>query len=151
MPHRTVVYARGADGLAVAAPGTGATEVFAMLGWTVLAPDGQGTFRHATFADVRALDPDLLVFADLGMRATVGSEPWQSLRAVREHHVLIAPAQPFGWVEAPPSINRLLGLLWLGGSDAGTVGALFNAVVYGRVLSPDQIEALRDTARAVEP
>jgi hypothetical protein len=122
-----------------------------MLGWTVLAPDGQGTFRHATFADVRALDPDLLVFADLGMRATVGSEPWQSLRAVREHHVLIAPAQPFGWVEAPPSINRLLGLLWLGGSDAGTVGALFNAVVYGRVLSPDQIEALRDTARAVEP
>lgn len=147
----TVVYARGADGLAVAAPGTGATEVFALLGWTVLAPDGQGTFRHATFDDIRALDPDLLVFADPAMGAAVGAEPWRSLRAVRAHHVLIAPGQPFGWVDNPPSINRLVGLMWLGGSDAGTAGAIFNAIVYGRVLSHDQIDGLRQATRATDP
>ena len=150
-PRGTVVYARGADVFAVAAPGTAATEVFALLGWKVLAPDGQGTFRPCRFEDIRALDPDLLVFADPAMRTIVGTEPWRSLRAVREHHVLIAPRLPFGWVDEPPSINRLAGLMWLGGIDAGTTAAIFNSVVYGRVPSRAQIEALRDGARAVQP
>ena len=40
--HPRVLYARGADGLTVAAPGTDVTEVFTRLGWQVLAPDGPG-------------------------------------------------------------------------------------------------------------
>ncbi len=150
-PRGTVVYARGADGLAVAAPGTGATEMFALLGWKVLAPDGPGNFRHARVEDIQALDPDLLVFADPAMRTTLGSEPWRSLRAVRAHHVLIAPTLPFGWVDGPPSINRLAGLMWLSGTDGGTAGAIFNAIVYGRVLSPAQIDGLRSATRPVGP
>ena len=150
-PRGTVVAARGADGLAVAAPGTGATEVFALLGWTVLAPAGPGTFRRARVEDIAALDPDLLVFADPAMRRAVAAEPWASLRAVRAHHVLIAPRLPFGWVDGPPSINRLAGMLWLGGTDAGTAGAIFNAVVYGRALSRPQIDALREAARPPDP
>ena len=147
----TVLAARGEEGLAVAAPGTGATDVFTLLGWRVLAPDGPGTFRHASVADIRALDPDLLVFADPAMRQAVSAEPWRSLRAVRTHHVLVAPRLPFGWLDGPPSINRLAGVMWLAGTDPGTVGAIFNAVVYGRVLAPAEITALRDAARPVEP
>jgi iron complex transport system substrate-binding protein len=26
----------------------------------------------------------------------------------------LAPTLPFGWIDDPPSANRLLGLLWLG-------------------------------------
>jgi iron complex transport system substrate-binding protein len=141
VPHGTIVYARGADGLRVAAPGTGTTEVFSLLGWTVRAPDGEGTFQQAKFDDIRALDPDLLVFADPAMRAAVGAEPWRSLLAVRENHILIAPDQPFGWMVKPPSINRLVGLMWLSGSDAGRAGAIFNAVVYGCVLSHERNRA----------
>ena len=33
---------------------------------------------------------------------------------------MVAPALPFGWVEEPPSINRLLGLAWLGGHEPAT-------------------------------
>jgi iron complex transport system substrate-binding protein len=95
-PRGTVVYARGADGLRVAAPGASAAGVFSLLGWRVPAPDGEGAFRQAKFDNIRALDPDLLVFADPVMRAAVRSEPWRSLRAVRDHHVLIVPGQPFG-------------------------------------------------------
>jgi hypothetical protein len=54
-------------------------------------------------------------------------------------------------VDEPPSINRLVGLMWLSGSDAGTAGAIFNAIVYGRVLSHKQIEGLRDAAQPVGP
>lgn len=63
--HRSVVYARGANGLTVAAPGTDVTEVFARLGWQVLAPGGQGTFRSVTIEAIRGLDPDMLIFSDL--------------------------------------------------------------------------------------
>jgi iron complex transport system substrate-binding protein len=26
----------------------------------------------------------------------------------------VAPSLPFGWIDFPPSVNRLIGLLWLG-------------------------------------
>jgi len=65
--------------------------------------------------------------------------PWASLRAVRDGHAYIAPSIPFGWVEEPPSINRLLGLAWLRGGDPLTLAALFNASVYGRALTRKQL------------
>ena len=140
---RTVVYARGADGLTVAAPGTDATEVFARLGWRALAPDGAGMFRPASIAAIGALDPDMLVFSDPHMREVLAQdEAWRSVRAVREGHAFVAPSAPFGWVEEPPSINRLLGLAWLGGFDPRLLAALFNAVVYGHVLTAAQGEAV---------
>ena len=53
----------------------------------------------------------------------------QSFRAVREGHALIAPAHPFGWIEEPPSINRLLGLAWLSGHEPTALAAMFHAVI----------------------
>ena len=46
--HPKVLYARGADGMLVTAPDTDVTEVFKRLGWQVVAPDGQGTFRTSS-------------------------------------------------------------------------------------------------------
>ena len=150
--HPRVVYARGADGLSVAAPGTDVTEVFAHLGWTVLAPEGQGTFRPATIEAIRALDPDRLIFSDPAMREGLVRDPaWQTVRAVREGHAAVAPAAPFGWVEEPPSINRLLGLAWLGGHDPAALAALFNAATYDRALSPETLAAVLAGVPAIKP
>jgi iron complex transport system substrate-binding protein len=142
-PGPSVVYARGADGLTVAAPGTDVTEVFKKLGWRVLAPQGDGTFRNTTIAAIQALNPDVLIFADPHMHDVLAhSAAWQAVRAAHEGHAYIAPSLPFGWIEEPPSINQLAGLAWLSGGDPGTVAALFNAVVYGRVLTPQQHDAI---------
>ena len=46
--------------------------------------------------------------------AATGDPAWQRVTAVREHRVYAAPAMPFGFVEEPPSVNRLIGLPWLG-------------------------------------
>ena len=101
--HPRVVYARGADGLTVAGPGTDVTAVFTRLGWEVLAPDGNGTFRPSSIAAIAALDPDVLIFSDPAMReAVVHGDAWRAVRAVREGHALVAPALPFGWVEGRP-------------------------------------------------
>jgi iron complex transport system substrate-binding protein len=37
------------------------------------------------------------------------------LRAVHERRVFLSPNNPFGWVDSPPGINRLLGVRWLAG------------------------------------
>ena len=55
-----------------------------------------------------------IVAGDPAMRATLAQpDAWKSVRAIREGHALVAPALPFGWVEEPPSINRLLGRVQL--------------------------------------
>jgi iron complex transport system substrate-binding protein len=150
--HPTVVYARGADGLTVTAPDTQVTEVFTRLGWKILAPEGQGTFRQATVEQIRALDPDMLIFSDPGMRETLAHDAaWQTVRAVRDGHARIAPATPFGWVEEPPSINRLLGVAWLGGHEPATLAATFYAVVYGHVLTPEQLSTVLAGASSIQP
>jgi iron complex transport system substrate-binding protein len=33
--------------------------------------------------------------------------------AVQRHRVFLSPSLPYGWVDAPPSLNRILGLQWL--------------------------------------
>jgi iron complex transport system substrate-binding protein len=150
-PQR-VVCARGADGLTVVAPGTDLAETFTRAGWQLVAPAGQGPSRQASLDDIRTLDPDVIVFSDPAMRATLAqSEAWQSLRAVRERHAFVAPNMPFGWLDEPPSINRLLGFAWLEGSDPRTLAALFNAVVYGRVLTASQLDTLLAGVNSLQP
>jgi iron complex transport system substrate-binding protein len=150
--HPTVLYARGPDGLTVAAPGTDVTAVFTRLGWRTLAPDAPGTFRTASIDAIRALDPDMLVFADPAMAETLKQSPaWQSVRAVRQGHAFVSPSYPFGWVEEPPSINRLIGVAWLSGRDPVTLAALSGALLYGHVMTPAELDNLLAGVRGVPP
>jgi iron complex transport system substrate-binding protein len=117
-----------------------------------VAPEGQGPSRETTLADIRTLDPDFIVFTDPAMRTVLTkSESWRSLRAVHEGHAFVVPSLPFGWFDEPPSINRLLGLAWLGGGDPRTLAALFNAVVYGRTLTAPQLDAVLAGVHAAQP
>jgi iron complex transport system substrate-binding protein len=138
-PHPSVIYARGPDGLSIAAPDTEVTAVFARLGWRVIAPEGKGTFRPATIEAVRMLDPDVIILSDPAAKNALVSPSWSGLRAVRDGRAMIAPSEPFGWIEEPPSINRLLGLAWLRGGDPLTFAALFNTNVYNHVLTSGQL------------
>jgi iron complex transport system substrate-binding protein len=147
--HPRVLYARGADGLLAAAPGTDVTAVFTRLGWQVVAPESPpgsakpaGAFRPATIDEIHKLDPDIIILSDPAAKAVLTTEAWASLRAVRDGYAYIAPSVPFGWIEEPPSINRLLGLAWLRGGDPLTLAALFNATVYGKALTQDQVLAI---------
>jgi len=150
--HPKVLYARGVDGLLAAAPNTDVTEVFTRLGWQVVAPDGRGVFRPASIDAIKALDPDMLVFADPAMRETIAhSAAWKSVRAVREGHALVAPSLPFGWIEEPPSVNRLIGLAWLSGRDPMTLAALSSAILYGHALTSAALDAVLTGVRSVHP
>jgi iron complex transport system substrate-binding protein len=167
-PHRDglrVVFVRGGESatgrVEVATPHGANSGLMELLGWTVLAPPpGEGArpggaFRPAGIPDIAALDPDAIFFGSPAMRAKVaGSAEWRGLRAVREHHAWTVPDQPFGWMEGPPSVNRIVGLAWLadGTPSAGVLpfAAAFNAEVYGRTPGAGQIATLREQLRPID-
>jgi iron complex transport system substrate-binding protein len=149
-----VVYGRGPDGLDLATADTGAGEVFALLRWQLLAPEGSGAARHTSIDAIRALDPDVIIFQNAGMRQVVAnSAEWRALRAVQQHRAYVAPDVPYGWLDEPPSINRLLGVAALSARGDGAVGlaAMFNAVVYGRAPTAQQLGALRENLLPLAP
>ncbi|MGH3056258.1 MAG: ABC transporter substrate-binding protein, partial [Gaiellaceae bacterium] len=149
-----VVYARGPDGLLLLRPGSTAADIFRLLGWSVQPPPGDqsGSFGRATMRELAALEPDVVILADPAARAALaGSPEWTQSRAALTARVLVAPGEPFGWIEEPPSINRLLGLSWLSGNDPGSVGALLGALLYGRLPPATQIASWREQARRFNP
>ncbi|MFN7193255.1 MAG: iron ABC transporter substrate-binding protein, partial [Rhodospirillales bacterium] len=81
---------------------------------------------------------------------------WASVAAVRHRRVFLAPNVPFGWVDFPPSVNRLLGLRWLGRvlypdlfpEPLGPIVAAFFEMFYHRRPSDAEIAPF---VRASEP
>ena len=45
--------------------------------------------------------------------ALLRSPNWRGLLAVASKRVYLAPADPFGWIDRPPGVNRIIGLYWL--------------------------------------
>ena len=63
---------------------------------------------------------------------SVATDPlWSSVKAVRDKRIYMAPNLPYGWFDAPPGVNRLIGVRWL------------VSILYPRQFP----ESLRDTAR----
>jgi iron complex transport system substrate-binding protein len=57
----------------------------------------------------------VIVTIDPDFAANVARDPaWAPVAAVQAGRVHLAPRLPFGWVDLPPSVNRLIGLWWLG-------------------------------------
>lgn len=38
---------------------------------------------------------------------------WRGISAARNRRIHLAPSLPFGWIDGPPGINRLIGVRWL--------------------------------------
>jgi ABC-type Fe3+-hydroxamate transport system substrate-binding protein len=58
-----------------------------------------------------AWDPAVIIAQDRRFYASVRRDrAWRRLSAVRNHRVYLEPRYPFGWIEDPSSINRLIGL-----------------------------------------
>ena len=61
-----------------------------------------------------AWNPDTIVSIDKGVVDQVRKAPgWADTAAVRGNRVYLSPSLPYGWIDSPPSLNRLIGLKWL--------------------------------------
>src|SRR4249919_1666851 len=108
-----VYYARGPRGLVTGLGGSINVETIEMLGQNV-AGGNNGGLANVSIEQVLLWNPDVIITIDQDFAASVRSDPaWASIKAVRENRVHLSPKMPFGWVDFPPSVNRLIGLRWL--------------------------------------
>jgi iron complex transport system substrate-binding protein len=109
-----VYYARGPRGLVTGLGGSINVETIELLANNV-AGGTRGGLANVSIEQVLLWNPDVVVTIDRDFAATVRSDPaWSSVKAVRDGRVHLSPKLPFGWVDFPPSVNRLIGLRWLG-------------------------------------
>ncbi|HKL54597.1 MAG TPA: iron ABC transporter substrate-binding protein [Roseovarius sp.] len=113
-----VYLARGPDGLETGMKGSINTEIIERAGGRNVADDGGRTrgLVRASMEQVIAADPEIIVTWDRTFFDTVFDDPlWQGIAAVRTGRVHLAPTAPFGWIDRPPSLNRIIGLEWMAG------------------------------------
>ncbi|MGA7657558.1 MAG: ABC transporter substrate-binding protein [Methylocella sp.] len=106
----SVYYARGSDGLRAIHAGSSLDEGIALAGGRNVVSPGDGTFSVMSADKVAALKPSVVILADPAA-AEQGAPLRQALPA--ETRFLVDRGLPYGWIERPPSLNRLIGALWL--------------------------------------
>jgi iron complex transport system substrate-binding protein len=110
-----VYYARSADGLTTATAASSLGDVLRLLDLVNVADGAEpGELSHVTRDHVYAWNPDIVVTNNPEFWKARKGPDWAALPAVAQGRVYLAPALPFGWIDEPPSVNRLLGLLWAG-------------------------------------
>lgn len=111
-----VYLARGPEGLESGVVGSINTEILERAGGVnVLGrSDTARGLVQVNFEALLAADPDVIVTWDRQFHATYqGSPLWSRMRAVQAGRVHLSPVLPFGWIDRPPSLNRLIGLDWM--------------------------------------
>lgn len=62
-------------------------------------------------------DPDVIFAVDEdngGCDQTIRKDKdWSGIKAVKDNRVYTIPYCPFSWVDSPPGINRLIGIMWV--------------------------------------
>jgi iron complex transport system substrate-binding protein len=105
-----VYYARGSDGPRAVRAGSSLNEAIALAGGRNVISPGEGTFYVMNIDGVAALKPSVVILAD--PKAVEADAPLRKALPA-ETRFLVDPGLPYGWIERPPSLNRLIGALWL--------------------------------------
>ena len=154
-----VYLARGPEGLETGGRGSINTEIIERAGGINVAEGlgGRGNTTNASLEQVIAWQPDVIVTLDRAFVQGVKNKPgWDQVRAVAGNKVFLAPSLPWGWIDAPPSLNRLVGLRWLlttfypaeAGIDLKADTRAFYALFYGVKLDEAQLDRLLGGAGA---
>jgi iron complex transport system substrate-binding protein len=144
-----VYYARGPRGLETGLAGSINVETIEFLGARNVAASARGGLANVSLEQVLLWNPEVIITIDQDFAASVESDPsWRSITAVRRGRVHLSPKLPFGWVDFPPSVNRIVGLWWLAKmlypdhfhEDLRPITREFYARFYHVKLTHDQIE-----------
>jgi iron complex transport system substrate-binding protein len=129
-----VYYARGPRGLQTGLKGSINVESLERIGARNVAAERMGPGGIVTISPEQLLawNPEVVITIESDFFTGARSDDvWKSVKAVRDGRFYVAPTEPFPWLDFPPSVNRLIGLKWL-----------------GRILYPQQFpEGLREETR----
>ena len=125
-----VYLARGPEGLESAAQGSIHSEIIERAGgYNVATGDGKGLITVSP-EQLHAWAPDIIITVDADFASNAPDmAELKGIPAVDNGRIYLAPQRPFGFIDAPPSVNRVLGLRWL--------AAKFHPEVAGQGLDQD--------------
>ncbi len=145
----TFYYTSGGAGLQTSPAGTNHTELIEYAGGinvVDLPAESNGRLK-ADMERILAWQPDVIIASTPEVLKSVLK--WENVNAVSNGKAYTAPTIPFAWLDAPVSVNRLIGLYWAAetlypevyGYDISACAKEFYSLFYGVDLSD---EALAD-------
>jgi iron complex transport system substrate-binding protein len=110
-----VYYGRGPDGLETGLARSQAMATIDQAGViNVAARLGSGQLTRVTREQIFAWDPAIIIAQQPSFYTALQRDrAWRGLAAVAKKRVYLAPADPFGWIDDPAGVNRVIGLPWL--------------------------------------
>lgn len=116
-----VYYAEGASGLETDPRGSRHVEALDIVGGLNVAEvdlkGGMG-MTPVSLEQVLAWNPEVIISwneAQGGYYSKMLTDSkWESIAAIKNKKVYAVPSGPFNWFDRPPSVNRIIGLKWLG-------------------------------------
>ncbi|HHV38053.1 MAG TPA: ABC transporter substrate-binding protein [Tepidimicrobium sp.] len=117
----SIFYAEGPDGLQTEPAGSWHGQVIDIVGGKNVAGVEEKGNRGKSDVSMEQLlywNPDIIISWDDergGYYSEIFNDPiWQDIKAVKTGEVYEIPNKPFNWFDRPPSVNRILGIKWLG-------------------------------------
>ncbi len=118
--QKTVYYGTGTAGLDCNADGSIQADVIDIIGaknavvGEEVSDKGGGTLIN--MEKLYTFDPDVIIVTNEGAYDVIdgGDSQWGELSAVKSGAYYEIPGTPYCWMSGPPSVNRILGIWWLG-------------------------------------
>ncbi len=149
-----LLYITGDAGLNVIAQGAYHAEVIDLLSNNLAVvddPSSKGTGNEVDMEQILNWNPDVILFAPDSVYDTMaGDAAWQGVTAIQNGAYYEVPMGPYNWMGFPPSVQRLLGMLWMAkvlypeaaDYDLYTEAAEYFKLFYHCELTREQYDAL---------
>ncbi len=113
------IYVQGSKGINVTAKGSyqgGVLDSVIDNLAVVENPTSKGTGNQVDMEQIMKWNPPYILFAGDAREVYEKAEAdplWSQIDAVKNHKMLLVPNLPMNWLVAPPSINRIAGIIWI--------------------------------------
>ena len=116
--RKSVYFASGDDGLHTNAKGSIHADVIERVG-AVNAADveavANGAGSEVSFEQLLLWEPDIIIVDKQKLYdSIINDDMWKELAAVSEGRIYKIPSAPYSFMNSPPSVNRMIGIEWLG-------------------------------------
>jgi iron complex transport system substrate-binding protein len=117
----------------------------------VKSPASRGSGNETDLEQILLWNPEVILFEDHTVyRNAAADTTWQQLQAIKNNTYYEVPFGPYSWMGSPPSINRYLGIIWLGKTlypeyaayDLYTEVAEYYKLFYGYELTKERFNKL---------
>lgn len=115
---KSIYMAIGEEGLNTNAKGSFHAQILDIIGIENVAQmdvNSGGGVSEVSFEQIAAWNPSIIITYTEKVYDKITTDPvWAEIEAVKSKQVYKVPTAPYNFVSDPPSVNRMIGIHWLG-------------------------------------